>query len=245
MKVWAAVALVGMCAACGGGGTDAPASEATPAEGQAVGAASGGASSGASSGSAASRSASSGGAAARPAAPVVREREITVPAGTVLRIELSSAVSSDASKVEDTVRATLRQAVEVDGTAVLPVGTEVVGIVTDVEQSGRVKGVARLAMRFTSVRHRSERVDIQAQPVVRQAEATKSDDAKKIGIGAGVGAAVGAIVGGASGAAKGAAIGGGAGTGVVLATKGEEVRLASGTPINVPLTAPLVLRIER
>lgn len=242
MKVWAAVTLVVTCAACGGGGTDAPAPEATPTEGQvAQGQAAGG---GASTGGSASGSAASSGAAARPAAPVVREREITVPAGTVLRIELSSAVSSDASKVEDTVRATLRQAVEVDGTAVLPVGTEVVGTITDAEQSGRVKGVARLAMRFTSVRHRSERVDIQAEPVVRQAEATKSDDAKKIGIGAGVGAAVGAIVGGASGAAKGAAIGAGAGTGAVLATRGEEVRLGSGTPINVRLTAPLVLRIE-
>jgi hypothetical protein len=98
-------------------------------------------------------------------------------------------------------------------------------------------------MRFTSVRHRSERVDIQAEPVARRAEATKSDDAKKIGIGAGVGAAVGAIIGGGSGAAKGAAIGGGAGTGAVLATRGKEVRLGAGTPINVRLTAPLVLRI--
>jgi hypothetical protein len=35
-------------------------------------------------------------------------------------------VASDTSKVEDTVRAALRQAVVVDGQTVLPVGTELV-----------------------------------------------------------------------------------------------------------------------
>ena len=39
------------------------------------------------------------------------------------------------------------------------------------------------------------------------------------------------------------AVGGGAGTGVVLATRGEEVRLAAGTPVTVKLTAPLSLRV--
>jgi hypothetical protein len=249
MKMWAAMALVVTCAACGGGGAEAPGPAATPAEGLVAEAppaasdagAAGSATRSAAAGSAAPRAAAA--SAPRPAAPVVREREVTIPAGTVLRVELTSAVSSDDSKPEDTVRATLRRAVEVDGAEVLPVGTEVVGLVTDAEQSGRVKGRARVAMRFTSVRHRSERVDIQADPVARQAEATKSDDAKKIGIGAGVGAAVGAIIGGGSGAAKGAAIGGGAGTGAVLATRGKEVRLGAGTPLNVKLTAPLVLRI--
>ncbi len=239
MKVWAAAALVVTCAACGGGGADAPAAdapatEAAPAAGAAAG---GGAAAGTAGGARPS-------AAARPAAPVVREREVTVPAGTVLRVELDSAVASDESKVEDTVRGKLRQDLELDGKVVLPAGTEVVGIVTDVERSGRVKGRARLAMRFRSVRHRSELIDLQSDPIVRQAEATKGEDAKKVGIGAGVGAAVGAIVGGAKGAAKGAAIGAGAGTGAVLATRGEEVRLGSGTPLNVRLSAPLVLRVE-
>jgi hypothetical protein len=54
---------------------------------------------------------------------------------------------------------------------------------------------------------------------------------------------IGGIVGGGSGAAKGAAIGGAAGTGAVLATRGDEVRLAAGTPVSVKLTAPLTVRV--
>ena len=62
--------------------------------------------------------------------------------------------------------------------------------------------------------------------------------------GAGAGAAIGALLGGGSGAAKGAAIGGAGGTGVVLATKGKEVRLGAGADVNTTLTAPLTVRVK-
>jgi hypothetical protein len=150
-------------------------------------------------------------------------REFTIPDGTGLRLDLVTPLGSDSSKVEDTVRATLREAVAVDGTTVLPAGTELTGAVTEADDSGRVKGRARLAFRFTSLRSGKERYEIASAPIALEAEGTKKQDAKKIGIGAGIGAAVGAIAGGGSGAATGAAIGAGGGTAVVLATKGKEV----------------------
>ena len=132
----------------------------------------------------------------------------------------------------------------VDGQAILPPGTELVGSVTDVERSGRVKGRALVAYRFSSLRFEGERYPITAAQISHQARATKGKDATKIGVGAGVGAAVGAIFGGGDGAAKGAAIGGAAGTGAVLATRGEEVRLGPGADVNTRLTAPLTVRVK-
>ena len=76
------------------------------------------------------------------------------------------------------------------------------------------------------------------------APATKGADATKIGIGAGAGAVIGGLLGGKDGAAKGAAIGGGAGTGVVLATKGKEMRLAPGADVTTQLSAPLTVRVR-
>ena len=61
---------------------------------------------------------------------------------------------------------------------------------------------------------------------------TKKKDATKIGIGTGAGAIIGGIVGGGKGAAIGAGVGAAGGTGVVMATRGEEVRLAAGTPVS-------------
>lgn len=171
-------------------------------------------------------------------------REVTLPAGTTLPLDLKTAVASDTSQVEDSVRATLRRAITIEGTQVLPAGTEVVGAVTHAERSGRVKGRARVAFRFTSLQHAGERYDIRTEAIARLAEATKGEDATKIAVGAGAGAAIGAVLGGGSGAAKGAAIGGAGGTGVVLATRGKEVRLGPGADVNTKLTAPLTVRVK-
>ena len=171
-------------------------------------------------------------------------REVTIPAGTTLRLDLASSIGSDTSKVEDAVRATVREAVVVDGKTVVPMGASLAGVVTDVADSGRVKGRARIAYRFNSLTVGDEQYDIATSPTSHVAEATKGEDAKKIGIGAGAGAALGAILGGGSGAAKGAAIGGAAGTGAVLATKGKEVRLGPGANVTTKLTAPLTVRVK-
>ncbi len=181
-------------------------------------------------------------AARKPATP--RFREVTIPSGTSLRLSLTSAVASDTSQVEDTVSAELIQAVQIDGRDVVPAGATVVGNVTQADDSGRVKGRAQVAFRFNTLNTGGDRYDMQTESVSRMAPATKGEDATKIGIGAGAGAIIGGLLGGKDGAAKGAAVGGGAGTGVVLATKGKEMRLAPGADVSTTLTAPLTVRIK-
>jgi hypothetical protein len=185
-------------------------------------------------------------AANRKAEPRVPEyREVTVPTGTVLPVELATSVGSDSSSVEDRVNGTLRRAVTIDGLQALPAGTTVTGHVTDVDRSARVKGRGRIAFRFTSIDlpGDAERLSMRTDPIARLAPATKKQDAAKIGGGAAGGAIIGGILGGGSGAAKGAAIGGAAGTGVVLSTRGKDVHLAAGTPLSVRLAAPLTVRV--
>jgi hypothetical protein len=178
--------------------------------------------------------------------PAPTYREVTVPAGTVLPIELRTSVGSETSKVEDQVRGTLRRAITVNGTEVVPSGSEVLGTVTEATRSGRVKGRATVAFRFSrlDVPGDAERVSIRTASIVREAEATKKKDAAKIGGGAAAGAVIGGIIGGGDGAAKGAAIGGGAGTGVVLSTRGKEVVLPAGTDVSTKLTEPLTIRVR-
>jgi hypothetical protein len=170
-------------------------------------------------------------------------REITIPAGTRLSLRMGSTVSSRASHVEQPVQASLRAPVIVNGVTVLPSGTAVSGYVTEARRSGRVKGRARIGLRFTTVRVGGERYNMRSSSIAREAPGTKKADAAKIGIGAGAGAVTGAIAGGKKGAAIGTAIGGGAGTGLVLATRGKEVALSRGTPVTVRLTAPLTIRV--
>lgn len=225
-KLLGLLAVASLCAACGGSSPESVAAEpGSPA-------------------AAAGTTGVSPLARAAAAVGIPQYRDVTLPAGTTLRLELQSAIASDTSSVEDTVRASLRQPVSIDGNTVLPTGTEVVGNVTSVERSGRVKGRARIAYRFNSIDYSGERYDIRTNTLSHQAEATKGEDATKIGIGAGAGAAIGALLGGGDGAAKGAAIGGGAGTGVVLATRGKEVRLGPGADVTARLTAPVTVRVK-
>ncbi len=94
-KVVGALALASICAACGGGSAPEAANAAAPEITVA--------------GSAADTSAGTAGtsplARAAAAVGIPQYRDITLPAGTTLRLELQSAVGSDSSSVEDAVRA--------------------------------------------------------------------------------------------------------------------------------------------
>ena len=179
-----------------------------------------------------------------PPPPLPEYRELTIHSGATLSATLTTPLASDTSKVEDTVRATLRSAVSIDGVELLPPGATITGHVTKAEQAAKVKGRAVIAFRFNSVDLHDGPEHMSTETITREAASTKGKDATKIGIGAGAGAIIGGIVGGGSGAATGAAIGGGAGTATVLATRGDEVSLPAGTPVTVTLTAPLTIRAQ-
>jgi len=165
---------------------------------------------------------------------IAKFREFTVPAGTTLHLTVKTTVSSDTNNEGDPIEATLTSPVVVDDVEVLPAGSVVRGVISNATPAGKVKGVASLGLRFTSVAAYDERYQISA-PWAAEAESTKGKDATKIGIGAGIGAAIGAIAGGGKGAATGAAIGGGAGTGYVLMTKGKPVVVNAGADITAKL----------
>lgn len=168
---------------------------------------------------------------------------IVVPAGTTLNLTLETAVSSDESRPEDQVRATLSKPIVVDGMTVVKAGAEATGSILQAKQSGRVKGLASVSFRFDRLHAGDETHTIHTARISRQAQSTKKQDATKIGIGTGAGAVIGAIAGGGKGAAIGSAIGAGAGTGVVMSTRGKEVHLPAGTAVKTTLDEPVTIKV--
>lgn len=162
----------------------------------------------------------------------------------MLPVVLETTVTSDASKVEDPVRARVSKTVTVDGVDAVPEGSPVAGSVTAAERSGKVKGRARVAVAFhtLSVKGSDETYDIRTRAVARVAPGTKRQDAVTIVLPAAGGAIVGGIAGGKKGAAIGTAVGGGAGTAVVLTTRGREVRLERGARLSITLREPLTIK---
>jgi hypothetical protein len=183
-----------------------------------------------------------------PPAPVVPPEppppaivEVEVPAGTVLELELLTALDSGVNRPGDEIQARTISPIYVAGDLVLDSGALVEGRVTEAQASGRVKGRAVLGFTFERLATPGGQKKIRTSYVAQEAASGKKKDATIIGGAAGVGAIVGGILGGKKGAAIGASVGGAGGTGVVLGTKGEEIRVSVGSQVNVRLDDPIVI----
>jgi hypothetical protein len=159
--------------------------------------------------------------------------ELRVPEGTAFEVRLDSPLSSRTARAEDRVDATLVQAVRVDGEIAIPAGTSVRGLVRAAEPAQRPSRAGRLELSFDAVYLEDGRVDMRARMVEFQ---EGSGAGRKAGIGAAVGAIVGGILGGKDGAIAGILVGGG---GAVVASKGEDVELPTGTVVTLRLDRPL------
>ena len=171
-------------------------------------------------------------------------RSVTIPDNAVLDVTLDTSHSSETSRAEERVTGTVASPLVIDGVTAIPAGAKLTGHVTHVEDSGKVKGRAALGLRFNRLQTGSVTYDIDSKPLSWVAESTKKEDAVKIGAGAAAGAVIGAITGGKKGAAIGSAIGAGGGTAVVLATEGQDIRLAAGRKLKVSITNPLTIRTK-
>jgi hypothetical protein len=174
--------------------------------------------------------------------PPAPPRTVTIPAGTILTIRTIQTLSSKSNSAGDTFSGTLDQPLVLEDMIIAERGARVEGRVTDVSESGRVKGLAQLSVTLTKLSTSDgQTVEVDTQDFQVEAEKSTKSDATKIGIATGIGAALGAIFGGGKGAAIGAAGGGAAGAGTVLVSKGKPAEIPSETRINFRLEQPLTL----
>ena len=170
-------------------------------------------------------------------------RDVTLPAGTLLPLTLDSYVASDTSRIESPVRAHLRRAVFVDGDRGAPGRDACQGLRHPGAAVGPREGSrpGRLPLHVDGRGRRPlSRRDVERRaPGARDEEAGRGDHRHPRRCGA----LIGGLTKGGKGAAVGSAVGGAAGTGVVLATRGKEVRLGRGAPVAVRLLRPVRVSI--
>lgn len=107
---------------------------------------------------------------------------VTLPAGTVLHLQLTGAVASDASRVADGVGARLTQAVVIDGREVVASGSIVTGEVAGADDSGHVTRPAQVSVAFTSLRSAGRTYDIQTSGFSRTVPTTDGGEASRVGV---------------------------------------------------------------
>jgi len=181
-----------------------------------------------------------------PAPPEPRFEDLELPAQSVIGLQLETSVTSETARIEDEVIARVTRDVRVGDRVAIPAGSKAHGEVTFVERGARVRERARLGVRFTSiVLGDGTRLPIDTQPIYRDGDSIRNENAAKIGGGAIGGAIIGGILGGAKGAAIGGALGGGAGTAAVAAGGRNAATLPAGSPVTVRIERPVTVSVER
>ncbi|HMF89811.1 MAG TPA: hypothetical protein VKL40_04140 [Candidatus Angelobacter sp.] len=196
-------------------------------------------------------------APATPAAPATRQ--ITVPAGTEVLLQLKSTIDTKNAQVGDGVYCQTAFPVSVDNVIVIPGGTYVKGEIVKVQRPGRVKGRAEVLFRFTSmifpngytvdlpgtIHHDSGSANAKVDEEGKiTADSQKMKDLGTVAKGTGIGAAGGGIVTGTrTGVLGGAGIGTAAGLATVLLTRGQDLRIEAGTSLKMLTQIPLTVDV--
>jgi type IV secretion system protein VirB10 len=182
---------------------------------------------------------------------------IVVPAGTKIPLVLKHAVSTKNAQVGDNLYLESTFPVVQNNRMVIPPGTYVQGVVTAVKRPGRIKGRAELLVHFTTMIFPNgytvsfpgaldnvpgaESQKVKDKEGTIQADSQKGKDVATVAGTAATGTLIGAASGGGKGAGIGAGIGGATGLIIAMLTKGNDVRLESGTGVEMVLERPLVL----
>lgn len=181
-----------------------------------------------------------------PAPPEPQFEELVIPASSVIGLQVETALTSERSRIEDRVDARVTRDVTAAGRVAIPAGSRVIGAVSVVERGGKMKGAARLGVRFyTLVLADGREVPLRTEAVYREGDSPGNESARKVGGAAIGGAILGAILGGGKGAAIGGAAGAGAGSAAVMAGDRNAATLPAGTVVTVRLSSPALIEVEK
>jgi len=178
-----------------------------------------------------------------------------LPVGTLVMVRLGQEISTKTTASGTTFTAQLVEPVERDGRVLLPVGSTLSGLVTDVHGGRRISGAASIHLRTmwvtlpdgTRYALRGQVIDTDMYKLVKvddEGTILRKDHAGRTSaLTAGTGAAAGAIFGGLPGAVIGAGIGAGVSTAAWL-TQDRQTDLPMDTKIAFSLVEPLIVGPE-
>jgi type IV secretion system protein VirB10 len=193
-------------------------------------------------------------------APNQAPSRIVVPADTTIPLVLKNTISSRTASVGQAIYCETIYPITVGNRIVIPVGSYVKGSVTQVVRPGHVKGKAKIGLRFESITLASGttrplratlsgfggngKEGFNPKESKIEGESSKGEDAGKVAETTITGTEVGAIAGAGShhigkGLGMGSAAGAAGGLIWVLASRGKEIVLASGTNLELQLSAPI------
>jgi hypothetical protein len=174
-----------------------------------------------------------------PATVSARQREIVIPAGTVVHVRMIDSIDSDQNTAGQIFRGSLDSPIRIHNQTVLPRGSTAYIRLVDAESAGRVKGRSELKLQLDHIAVGNHTYPVHSTIVEFRGKSQSKKTAKSAGIGAAIGGGLGALFGGGKGAAIGAGLGAGTGVATRAAKNGEQIRVPSESLVQFRLASPL------
>jgi hypothetical protein len=174
----------------------------------------------------------------KPATDVGSGQPGVIPVGKEIDVRLQSSLSSGTAQNEQRFEATTVADAMQNGNVLIPAGSVVRGVISDVKPAGRVDRTGSMKLSFDRITISGRQYEIRAMATQVFQSGGLREDVPTAGVGAGVGGVIGGLIGGVRGALLGAVIGAG---GAVASTEGKDIELPAGTVIRMRFDAPLNL----
>jgi hypothetical protein len=168
--------------------------------------------------------------------------QVTIPAGSMLRIRINRGLDSNHIQPGTPFDGTVLNDVAADGAIAIPRGATVQGTVIDARKAGALSGQGELSLEIDSVTLAGVNYPLQTQLWEQRGRDKSSTTVNSaIGLGA-LGAIIGGIAGGGAGAAVGAAAGAGVGVAGSASSPSGRVIVPPEAVIAFQLAQPAVVR---
>jgi len=195
------------------------------------------------------------------ASPTLQAHIATVPANTKFTGTITQGVlSSELNKVGDQVALTTDQPLmSSDGRVIIPVGSKIMGQISQIAPAGRTGRPATMNINFDKIVTPDNQTytiqgSVDTADGMLHGDSTKGRVLKAAGktaLGAGLGAALGTAMGPLSGgkvgkgAIYGTAVGAGAGALTAAFQKGKDVTVSSGDKLEIKLDQPITVQVNQ
>jgi hypothetical protein len=168
---------------------------------------------------------------------------VTIPAGTELAIRIDQRISVKTSHAGDPFTGEIQAPVLAsDGSALVPKGADVNGVVAESHRGGHFKGRSVLELRLTSLVVNGTTYPLQTGDLEKTRKGKGKRSAAMIGGGAGLGMLVGGVATGGVGLVVGGLVGGGAGTAAAGATGNKDLDIPAETVMHFKLADDLTIQ---
>jgi hypothetical protein len=181
-----------------------------------------------------------------PPPPPVEPAKVSIPKGTTLAIRIDQRISVKTSRPGERFTGEVVDPVmSSEGSAIVPKGAPVGGVVVLAHRRGHFKGRSELELRLTSLTLNGTAYRLATSEYERTKKGKGRRTAGLIGGGAGLGMLVGGVATGGVGLVVGGLVGGGAGTAVAGSTGNRDLDIPAESIMRFTLAEDLVVDVAQ